>query len=179
MAAPSRQPIHSGLFIKPDATANVIGAGPALLVRLKSMKPPNRQPASSASRLVVAVAAAVDAFLILVFAAVGRDAHQRGDAVTGVLLTAWPFLAGAALGWLAARAWRQPLSPRRAGLPVWLAAVGAGMLLRLLTGQAVVLPFIIVALLGLGLLIAGWRLAWAGIMRLRAIRQGRAESRST
>lgn len=125
------------------------------------------------------MAAAVDAFLILVFAAVGRDAHQRGDAVAGVLMTAWPFLAGAALGWLAARAWRHPLSVRRAGLPIWFAAVAAGMLLRLLTGQAVVLPFIIVALLSLGLSVAGWRLAWAGIMHVQALRQGRVESRNT
>ena len=60
-------------------------------------------------------AAAADVVLILVFAAVGRDAHQRGDILTGVLLTAWPFLAGAALGWLVGRAWRDPLSVRRAG----------------------------------------------------------------
>jgi hypothetical protein len=115
----------------------------------------------------VAVASIADAVLILVFAAIGRDAHQRGDIVAGAFLTAWPFLAGAALGWLAARAWRSPLSARRAGLPVWLAAVGGGMVLRLLTAQTVVLPFIIVALLSLGLLLIGWRLAWAGAARLR------------
>jgi hypothetical protein len=41
------------------------------------------------------------------------------------------------------------------------------MLLRLLTNQTVVLPFIIVALLSLGLLLVGWRLALAGARRLR------------
>jgi hypothetical protein len=41
------------------------------------------------------------------------------------------------------------------------------MVLRLLTNQTVVLPFIIVALLSLGLLLLGWRLAWAVVWRLR------------
>ena len=43
------------------------------------------------------LAACADAALILVFAAIGRDAHQRGDVVIGVFSTAWPFLAGAGL----------------------------------------------------------------------------------
>jgi hypothetical protein len=112
-------------------------------------------------------AAAADAVLILVFAAVGRDAHQRGDILTGVLLTAWPFLAGAALGWLFARAWRNPLSVRRAGLAVWLGSVAGGMALRAVTGQTVVLPFVIVALLSLGVLLVGYRLLLAGARRRR------------
>lgn len=127
----------------------------------------HRTRPSSPGRLAAAAAIA-DAVLILVFAAIGRDAHQRGDVVAGVLLTAWPFLAGAALGWLAARAWRNPLSVRRTGLAVWIGALAGGMVLRLLTGQTVVLPFIIVALLSLGLLLVGWRLAWAGVRRLRS-----------
>lgn len=125
----------------------------------KSPKPP---------ALLLPVAAAVaDAILIMVFAAVGRDAHQRGDIVTGVLLTAWPFLAGAALGWLVAKAWRDPLSVRRAGLAVWLGSVAGGMALRALTGQTVVLPFVIVALLSLGLLLVGYRLLLLGLRRRR------------
>lgn len=126
---------------------------------------PRPLPAQS-GRIVVAAAVA-DMVLILLFAAVGRDAHQRDGAVTGVLLTAWPFLAGAALGWLAGRVWRAPLPAVRAGLPVWLGAVGGGMLLRGVTGQAVVPAFIIVALLSLGLLLPGWRLLWAAAARFR------------
>ena len=112
-------------------------------------------------------AAAADVVLILVFAAVGRDAHQRGDILAGVLQTAWPFLAGAALGWLVARAWRDPLSVRRAGLAVWLGSVAGGMTLRAVTGQTVVLPFVIVALLSLGVLLVGYRLLLAGARRRR------------
>jgi hypothetical protein len=130
------------------------------------MMPSTHRPVRQPSRLVAA-AAAIDAVSILVFAAVGRDAHQRGDVVAGVFLTAWPFLAGAAAGWLAAKAWRAPLQVRRTGVALWLGALVVGMGLRLLTGQTVVLPFVIVALLSLGLLLLGWRLVWAALRRLR------------
>jgi peptidoglycan/LPS O-acetylase OafA/YrhL len=137
------------------------------IARLESMTPPIQRPVHALSKGTIAAAAVTDAVLILVFAAVGRDAHQRGDVVAGVFLTAWPFLAGAALGWLASKAWRNPLAVRRTGLAVWLGALAGGMVLRLLTNQTVVLPFIIVALLSLGLLLVGWRLVWAGARRLR------------
>ncbi|WP_159825767.1 DUF3054 domain-containing protein [Arthrobacter sp. 9AX] len=131
------------------------------------MTPSIQRPVPALSRRRIAAAAITDTVLILVFAAVGRDAHQRGDVVAGVFLTAWPFLAGAALGWLVFKAWRNPMSVRRTGLAVWLAALAGGMVLRLLTNQTVVLPFILVALLSLGLLLVGWRLVWAGARRLR------------
>ena len=101
-------------------------------------------------------------------AAIGRDAHHREEPVLGVLLTAWPFLAGAALGWIAARAWRSPLSVLRAGVPAWLGSVVAGMLLRALTGQTVVLPFIIVATVALAVFLLGYRLLVAGVARFRS-----------
>jgi hypothetical protein len=113
------------------------------------------------------VAALADIVLILLFAAVGRDAHQRGDVVSGVLLTAWPFLAGAAAGWLVTRAWRDPFALRKAGLGIWLGSVAGGMLLRAVTGQTVVVPFVIVATLSLGLLLLGYRLVIAILRRRR------------
>ncbi len=112
-----------------------------------------------------------DAALILVFAAIGRDAHQRGDVVTGVFATAWPFLAGAALSWLVLRLWRSPLSLWPAGVSVWLGAVTGGMLLRAVTGQTVVLPFVIVALLSLGLFLLGYRLLAAAVRRRKTRRR--------
>lgn len=126
----------------------------------------SRTPQATATR-TWAAAAATDVVLIMVFAAVGRDAHHRGDVLTGVLLTAWPFLLGAAAGWGAARAWRNPLSPVRAGIAVWLGALIGGMLLRAATGQSVVLPFVIVATLSLAVLLLGWRLVTALIRRRR------------
>jgi hypothetical protein len=117
------------------------------------------------------LAACADAALILVFAAIGRDAHQRGDIVLGVFSTAWPFLIGAALAWLALRVWRAPLALWPAGVGVWLGTVAIGRLLRAVTGQTVVLPFVIVALLSLGLLLLGYRLLAAAVRRLNTRRR--------
>lgn len=117
-------------------------------------------------------AAAADVVLILVFAAIGRDAHHREEPILGVLLTAWPFLAGASAGWAIARVWRSPFDIARAGVPVWLATLVGGMLLRALTGQTVVLPFIIVATLALAVFLVGYRLLLAGVVRFRQ-RSGR------
>jgi len=130
-------------------------------------RPVTRKP--SAKRAVV-LAAVADVALILLFAAVGRDAHQRGEIFTGVLATAWPFLAGAAAAWFALKAWRQPLAVWPAGVVIWLGSVAVGMVLRAVTGQTVVLPFVIVALLALGVLLLGYRLAAAGVARFQARR---------
>ncbi|MEW1811574.1 DUF3054 domain-containing protein [Pseudarthrobacter phenanthrenivorans] len=125
------------------------------------------KPAPTASARLVLAAAAADAVLILAFAAIGRDAHHREEPVLGVLLTAWPFLTGAVAGWLVARVWRSPLSVIRAGIPVWLGTLVGGMLLRALTNQTVVLPFVIVATLALAVFLIGYRLLFAGAARLR------------
>ncbi|MFJ3957777.1 DUF3054 domain-containing protein [Arthrobacter sp. NPDC090010] len=106
-------------------------------------------------------AAVLDAALILLFAAIGRDAHHQTEGALGVLATAWPFLAGAAIGWVAGRVWKRPLAVWPSGISVWLGALVGGMVLRALTGQVVVLPFIIVAALFLALVLLGWRALWA------------------
>ncbi|MET4135811.1 DUF3054 domain-containing protein [Pseudarthrobacter sp. PvP090] len=145
---------------------------------MPSATPPLRRPSSTpstpgtAARRTAVLAACADAALILVFAAIGRDAHQRGDVVIGVFSTAWPFLAGAALSWLALRVWRSPLALWPAGVGVWLGTVVIGMLLRAVTGQTVVLPFVIVALLSLGVLLLGYRFLAAGVRRLSTRRRG-------
>ncbi|MEW1819688.1 DUF3054 domain-containing protein [Arthrobacter sp. NPDC080031] len=113
------------------------------------------------------IAGLADAVLILVFAAIGRDAHQRADVLAGVFATAWPFLAGAAIGWLAVRAWRVPFQAWPAGVVVWIATVAGGMLLRAATGQTVVLAFIIVALISLAILLLGYRAVIALVVRVR------------
>lgn len=133
---------------------------------------PHARPAASSSfRRAAVIAAVADAALILLFAAIGRDAHQRGEIITGVLATAWPFLAGAAASWLALRAWRSPLAVWPAGVGVWLGTVAVGMLLRALTGQTVVLPFVVVALLALGVFLLGYRLLAAAVLRVQARRR--------
>ncbi|NUT72090.1 DUF3054 domain-containing protein [Pseudarthrobacter sp. C4D7] len=128
------------------------------------------KPAQASPARAALVAAAADVVLILVFAAIGRDAHHREEPIFGVLLTAWPFLAGAAAGWVAARAWRSPFSITKAGIPVWVASLVGGMILRALTGQSVVLPFIIVATIALAVFLVGYRTLVAVAGRLRSKR---------
>ncbi|HJW01009.1 MAG TPA: DUF3054 domain-containing protein [Arthrobacter sp.] len=125
----------------------------------------NQRHSTSSGRRAIIAAALADAVLILVFAAIGRDAHQRGDIITGVFLTAWPFLAGATLAWMAPTVRRRPLS-LSAGAVVWLGAVAGGMILRALTGQTVVVAFVIVALLSLGLFLVGYRALLTVVRRI-------------
>jgi hypothetical protein len=116
----------------------------------------------------VVVALVVDAVFVVAFAVVGRSSHAEGLDVAGILGTAWPFLVGLGVGWLAARAWRHPLAVWPTGLIVWVATLVVGMLLRLVTGQGTAVAFIVVAALTLAVLLLGWRaIAWAAT-RIRA-----------
>jgi peptidoglycan/LPS O-acetylase OafA/YrhL len=110
---------------------------------------------SNATALIT-LAAVLDAGFVIAFAAIGRASHDE-NVLTGLALTAWPFLASLALAWIVLRAWRRPLAPLRTGTGVWLITVAGGMLLRALTGQGVALAFIIVATIVLMLLLVGWR----------------------
>ena len=106
---------------------------------------------------------ALDAALIGLFAAIGRRSHGEASALLAVAGTAWPFLAGMATAWLvfflASR--RAPLSVRE-GIPVWLATVAIGMLLRSLTDAGTAFSFVVVATLFLGAGLLGWRAVVAG-----------------
>jgi hypothetical protein len=102
-------------------------------------------------------ALALDAALVIVFAIIGRSSHAEGLDVVGVWGTAWPFLAGLAVGWAAARAWRHPRAPWPTGVIVWAATLVVGMLLRLASDQGVQVAFVIVAALTLAILLVGWR----------------------
>ncbi len=103
------------------------------------------------------VSTALDACCVLAFVAIGRHAHHDGDTVAGIWHTAWPFLAGLAIGLAAARAWRRPLAIGPTGLGAWLGAAVAGMALRVLAGQGTALAFMGVTLAFLALFILGWR----------------------
>ena len=103
------------------------------------------------------LAALLDACCVLVFVAIGRDAHHNGDSLAGLWHTAWPFLAGLAVGLAAARYWRRPQAIAPAGVGAWLGAAGLGMAIRVLAGQGTAAAFIIVAAAFLALFLLGWR----------------------
>ncbi|GAA1820909.1 DUF3054 domain-containing protein [Agromyces neolithicus] len=120
-------------------------------------------------------AAVLDAALIVAFVLIGRRNHEEALSLGGIAQTAWPFLAGAAAGWLAMRAWRNPFSPWPNGTVIWAATLVGGMLLRAASGQGVQLAFVIVAALTLAALLLGWRLV-ALIVTRRIRRSQRVET---
>lgn len=99
----------------------------------------------------------VDVACVLLFCAVGRRSHDEGVNVAGIATTAWPFLSGTALGWLASRAWRRPTAVAPTGVVVWLCTVAVGMLLRKATSAGVAASFVVVASTVTALLLLGWR----------------------
>jgi len=107
------------------------------------------------------VALATDTVCVLVFCTIGRRSHAEGLTVAGIAETAWPFLAGAGVGWLLVRGWRRPVAVVPTGVVVWLCTVVVGMLLRKASSQGVAPSFVVVASLVTALLLLGWRVAAA------------------
>jgi Protein of unknown function (DUF3054) len=105
----------------------------------------------------VVMTTGLDVCCVLVFAAIGRHAHHDGDSLAGIGLTAWPFLAGLAIGLLAVRSWRRPASIWPSGVGAWLGGAGAGMVIRVLAGQGTAAAFIAVTFAFLALFMLGWR----------------------
>jgi hypothetical protein len=124
------------------------------------------QPVRATPRSAV-LAFAADAVCVLIFVAIGRRNHAEGVTVAGIAETAWPFLAGLAVGWLATRAWRAPTAVRPTGVIVWLSTVAIGMGLRAGTGAGIALSFIAVATAFTGVLLVGWRAAATALARRR------------
>jgi len=100
---------------------------------------------------------ALDPAFVLLFVAVGRDAHDEQSGT--VLATAAPFLIALAAGWGAARAWRDPAG-LTTGVVVTSVTLAGGMLLRRFAfGDGTAPAFVVVAALFLSLFLIGWRAA--------------------
>jgi peptidoglycan/LPS O-acetylase OafA/YrhL len=112
------------------------------------------------------LAALADLVGVLLFCAVGRRSHAEGLTVAGVAETAWPFLVGAAVGWLLSQAWRRPTAVVPTGVAVWVCTVAVGMLLRKTTSAGVAFSFVIVASAATAVLLLGWRVLVASLQRL-------------
>ena len=102
----------------------------------------------------------VDVVAVTVFAILGRSSHAEANTLLGVLGTAWPFLAGAAVGHLlcqAAGELRGDPTGWRPGLVVWVSTVTIGLILRVTTGDTAAWSFIVVASIVLAVFLLGWR----------------------
>jgi hypothetical protein len=105
----------------------------------------------------VLVALATDAVCVVLFCTIGRRSHAEGLSLAGIAETAWPFLAGTAVGWLLSRGWLRPAAVVPTGVVVWLCTVVVGMLLRKATSAGVAPSFIVVASISTAVLLLGWR----------------------
>jgi hypothetical protein len=115
------------------------------------------------ARLRLPFALVLDALVVLVFVAIGREEHDSGDASGQIVTTALPFWFGLLAGWLAAKVWHRPMAIAT-GLAIWPAVIVVGMLTRRwVFGDGTALAFVIVATLFLGACLVGWR-ALAALM---------------
>ncbi|MDI3331044.1 MAG: DUF3054 domain-containing protein [Micrococcus sp.] len=106
-----------------------------------------------------ALALAVDAALIILFATLGRRTHESGMDPAGILWTALPFLIAWAAATLAThRSWTR-LWP--SGVVVWLVTVVGGLLLRVLFGDTAAFSFQLVTAGVLGVFLLSRRLVTA------------------
>ncbi|MDT2008976.1 DUF3054 domain-containing protein [Rhodococcus opacus] len=117
-------------------------------------------------------ALAIDVVLVIVFCAIGRRSHDEANALTGLATTAWPFLTGLAVGWLATIAlYRDKFDAFLivpTGIVVWLSTLVVGMLLRVVSGQGTALSFVIVAGTVLAVFLLGWRAVAKVVTKSRA-----------
>ena len=116
---------------------------------------------------LVLLAALADVACVLALASGGLATHSADEGMARLLVVAWPFAAGTALGWLVTRAWRGPWRLWPTGVVVWACAWALGVLLRVLTGQGVAPAFQLVSFGFLAVTMLGWRgvVALVGVLR--------------
>jgi len=81
--------------------------------------------------------------------------------VAGLATTAWPFVTGAVVGWVATWAlYRDKFDAYLivpTGIVVWVSTVAVGMILRVVSGQGTAFSFVLVASTVLAIFLFGWR----------------------
>jgi hypothetical protein len=132
-------------------------------------------PAGHVRPVTVVLAALADVVCVLALASGGLATHAADEGMARLVVVAWPFAAGAAVGWIVTRAWRRPWRLWPTGVVVWGCAWALGVLLRVLTGQGVAPAFQLVSFGFLALTMLGWRgvVALVGVL-LPADRRRRA-----
>ncbi|GGL11787.1 hypothetical protein JOE58_000099 [Curtobacterium luteum] len=125
------------------------------------------------------LAAVVDVVLVVLFALIGRSSHGEANTAGALWTTAYPFLAGWAIGYVSSGAWGRPLRTWPTGVVVWVLTVFVGLAIRVATGQGDVdgnplpISFVIVATIVLGVFLVGWRAVVRLVQRTAAARRGR------
>jgi hypothetical protein len=120
----------------------------------------------SAGTAAVVLSAVLDVVLVLAFVLIGRGSHGE-NVIGGALTTFWPFAVGLVIGWAACLAWRRPMALWPTGVVVWAATLVLGMALRVVSGQGIAGPFVVVAAVVLAVFLIGWRAIALAVRALR------------
>lgn len=117
----------------------------------------------------------VDLVAVVVFVLLGRVWHGEGEALTGVLITLWPFLCGMLVGWLVLLLTGLRPVGYPAGVILVVSTVAVGMVLRgTVSHSGTPVSFVIAAATFLTVCFVGWR-AVAHLVRSRANRSPKTE----
>lgn len=99
----------------------------------------------------------LDGVVVVAFVLIGRDTHDEGNAIVGVLGTLLPLGAGLVAGWVATDAVHAPTS-FRTGAGIAAVSGIAGLAIRRLVFQdGTALPFVLVTFAFYLLSMVGWR----------------------
>ncbi|MFH5822362.1 DUF3054 domain-containing protein [Georgenia sp. AZ-5] len=110
----------------------------------------------------------LDLACVLVFALVGMLMH--GSALSEYFQTAWPFVVGLAVAWMAPGTRDVPLIIWPTGVIVWAVTTAVGLALRWASGDGVSGAFPLVTAIVLAVLLIGWRVVPEVVERRRARR---------
>ncbi|MBF6671721.1 DUF3054 domain-containing protein [Glutamicibacter halophytocola] len=112
----------------------------------------------------------IDVLLIVLFALLGRREHEHGLEISGIFMTALPFLIAYVVMTVLSRPWQTINKLWPTGILVWLGTVVLGVATRLLMGKTAAISFVIVTLIVLGLFLLGRR-AVCGFVAKRSQQQ--------
>jgi Protein of unknown function (DUF3054) len=107
-------------------------------------------------RRIPALAFAADVIAVVVFAAVGRISHAEAESLSGLLVTAAPFLIGLVASWATPVVRAHPVG-FRAGAVVLAGTAVLGLLLRSAFTWRLPLSFAVITVVSLAVLLLGWR----------------------
>lgn len=104
------------------------------------------------------IALAVDAVLVMLFAAIGVLSHHE-PFMHRWPIAVWPFLLALLVAWAVLLVRRRPVGTLASGVFVWLVTAWGGLAVRVAAGGGFAVSFAIVATVVTGVFLLGWRLA--------------------
>lgn len=132
---------------------------------LTSRSSENVDETTPAGTGLVVVSFLLDVLCVLFFVVLGRRSHHEDGSFLGATFkVAAPFLIALVVGWVVARAWRNPTALGAVAV-IWVVTVALGMVLRnLVFDRGTAVSFIIVTSIVTFVLLFGWRLLYNKVL---------------